>query len=140
MGENARQRKGNIEALRILAMLLIITGHMLGDNGGNLLGQAELYSFRWYLLWAIESVCVLGTNCFILISGYFIIDSKFSWKKCLKFGFQIWMGVDNLFQGIHHTVSVYSFEAIDKRKVILRGIRILLPFQIKSSLVLHQRV
>ena len=57
-----------------------------------------------------------------------------------EFGFQIWMRIDNQFQCIYHLVRIYSFESIDKRNVILCGIRILLPFQIKASLVLHQRV
>ena len=57
-----------------------------------------------------------------------------------QFCFQIRMRVNNLFQGIHQTIWIYSFEAIDKRNIILSGIRILFPFQINTSLVFHQRV
>jgi len=69
------KRQSNIELLRGIAMLLIITGHLLGDNGGCLLQKSIPYSLQWYLLWAIEAFCVAGTNCFILISGYFAVDS-----------------------------------------------------------------
>ena len=48
------------------------------------------------------------------------------------------MRIDNLFQGIRHTVSIYTFETIDKGYIILSGIRILLPFQINTSLILHE--
>ena len=85
-----QSRLPNVELLRIVSMLLIITGHLLGENGADLLGKTDQFSTQWYILWAIEAFCVAGTNCFVIISGYFMIDSTFSWKKVLKLCFQVW--------------------------------------------------
>lgn len=67
-------RKSNFELLRIVAMLLIVAHHFLIATGrldyrsGTLRGGELMNSF-----------CVVGVNCFILISGYFGI--KFKWSK-----------------------------------------------------------
>ena len=67
-------RQSNFELLRIVAMLLIVAHHFLIATGrldyrsGTLRG-GEL----------VNSFCVVGVNCFILISGYFGI--KFKWSK-----------------------------------------------------------
>ena len=66
-------RQSNFELLRIVAMLLIVAHHFLIATGrldyrsGTLRG-GEL----------VNSFCVVGVNCFILISGYFGIK----WHGC----------------------------------------------------------
>ena len=73
--------------------------------------------------------------------GSLIITLQYNFAVNLhEFRFQIGMCVDNLFQCIYQSIRIYSFQAIDKRNVILSGIRILFPFKIESQLVLHQRV
>lgn len=72
MQVNARQ--SNFELLRIVAMMFIVAHHFLIATGnvdyrtGALRGGELLNSF-----------CVVGVNCFILISGYFGIRPR--WQK-----------------------------------------------------------
>ena len=72
-------RKNNIELLRIISMIMIITLHILGHGG--LLGNFSPSSVKYYMLWILEGVCYISVNCFVLISGYFNIESKFSLRK-----------------------------------------------------------
>lgn len=42
-----------------------------------------------YLINLIKGICMVAVNCFVLISGYFLVDSKFNWMKVFKFESQI---------------------------------------------------
>lgn len=88
MGKKSRLL--NFELLRVLSMLFIITGHLLGDNGGNLLGKQEPFTISWLVLWAIEAFLVSGTNCFVLISGFFLVEHQFTWKKVFNLCIEVW--------------------------------------------------
>lgn len=70
-------RESNFDALRILAMLFIVTHHLtLGGLGlydiqkGILPGQEKHFLF----LGCINLVCIVGVNLFFLMSGYFGIN------------------------------------------------------------------
>lgn len=79
-----KQRDSGVELLRIIAMLLIIIGHCLGDDLGSVLSKVEFCSLNYYVLWLMEAYAVVGTNCFVLISGYYLPDSNISYRKILK--------------------------------------------------------
>lgn len=73
-------RNSNIELLRIISMIVIIAHHF------------ELYTeYRTTsnINLIIYSLGNLGVNIFVIISGYFLITSKFSIKKLLKLWLQI---------------------------------------------------
>ena len=65
------QRQISLEILRILCMLFIIVGHVGGRSG--------IESFSSFATIAPHAV-----NCFILISGYFLITSKFKIERVLR--------------------------------------------------------
>lgn len=71
------KRQANFELLRIVAMLMIIVLHYL--NKGNIImgymtdGSAEINTGR-----LIEAFCIVSVNCYVLISGYFLVES--AWK------------------------------------------------------------
>ena len=65
------QRQINLEILRILCMLFIVTGHIGGRSG--------IESFSSFATIAPHAV-----NCFVLISGYFLIASKFKIERVLR--------------------------------------------------------
>lgn len=65
------QRQINLEILRILCMLFIIVGHVGGRSG--------IESFSSFATIAPHAV-----NCFVLISGYFLITSKFKIERVLR--------------------------------------------------------
>ncbi len=65
------QRQTSLEILRILCMLFIVAGHIGGRSG--------IESFSSFATIAPHAV-----NCFVLISGYFLISSKFKAERILR--------------------------------------------------------
>lgn len=75
-----------IEALRVLAMLMIVSLHYLGHGG--VIHSPD--STNYYLGWMLESLSYVAVNCYVLISGYLLINStKFRFKRV----FDIWLQV-----------------------------------------------
>ena len=73
------KRQANFELLRIVAMGLIITLHFL-RHSGLLNPEDESVWFNIAMYW-IDSLACCAVNLYVLISGYFLVKSKFSWKK-----------------------------------------------------------
>ena len=88
-------RNINIELLRIISMLMIIIMHLLGHGG--ILDNVKLYTTNYILVWTINALAFVSVNCYVLISGYFLVDSKFSVKKVLIIWGQI----------IFYSISIY---------------------------------
>ena len=83
-----KSRQSNVELLRIVAMLMIITLHFLGH--GNVLNSYTTDSYGEYMIYSfVKGLCMIAVNCFILISGYFGVDSRFKPEKLLKLILQI---------------------------------------------------
>lgn len=83
-----KTRESNFELLRIFAMLSIVMAH-LTQHGiwfppespvNTVFLQSQLFQ-----IWSGQ----LGNWIFVLISGYFVCTSKFSWKKVFILWFQI---------------------------------------------------
>lgn len=71
------KRQANFELLRIVAMLMIITLHYLNKSDLLLLYTQE-HSAVNYGTHLIEAFCIVAVNCYVLLSGYFLVDS--AWK------------------------------------------------------------
>lgn len=70
-----------IEALHIITMIMIVGLHYL--NFGGILWQDAIWNRR--IAWCIEAFCFVSVNCYVLISGYFLINShSFHWSKVWK--------------------------------------------------------
>lgn len=85
-----KERNSNFEFLRIISMFMIALHHScvhtnLGNFdklNGNIFNEAIHISL---------ALCgKVGVICFILITGYFTLNSRFSFKKLLKLFFQVW--------------------------------------------------
>ena len=74
-----KERQEGIELLRIVSMLCIIGGHFLLFT--NMTSNVVQFSGNYHLIWFLNAINFVGTNCFILISGYFYREVTFSWKK-----------------------------------------------------------
>lgn len=74
-----KERRSNIELLRIVAMLFIISFHYVYKSGYEF---REL-SVNSFIIKTFYMFGELGVNLFILISGYFMINGKFSIKKLI---------------------------------------------------------
>lgn len=66
-----KQRQISLEILRILCMFFIVVGHVGGRSG------CESFS-------SSATIAPHAVNCFVLISGYFLIASKFKFERVLR--------------------------------------------------------
>ena len=82
MNNKIEKRKINLDILRILSMIMIVTWHFLGH--GQIMNNLEFGTARYYVAWVLESISLISVNIFFLISGYFLVDSKFKISKVIK--------------------------------------------------------
>lgn len=80
MGKSKRQ--ANFELLRICAMFMVVVMHWLfnsrslPENGRPLdnIGVTAVF---------LESFCLVAVNAYVLISGYFLSEAHFSWRRVI---------------------------------------------------------
>ena len=86
--ENSRKRNANLDLLRILSMLLIVLLHAITRSGvlepASGLGTATFFCGRFLYM-----MTQVGVNMYVMLSGYFLVRSKFRLKKLVT----IWMEV-----------------------------------------------
>ncbi len=72
-----------IELLRFVSMLMILVLHYF--NQGNVLTLTDKGTPAYPLVWSVEGICYISVNIYMLISGYFLSDKKYSWRRLLSF-------------------------------------------------------
>lgn len=77
------KRQNNFEALRILAMFMVITLHYL-DKSGLLTSAAEKFTAASYAAWLLESFAIVAVNVYVLITGYFMCESSMKVSRLLQ--------------------------------------------------------
>jgi len=88
IGKLNTSRIASIEFLRSLAMLMVITLHYL-DKGGILVSLAEKQTFAGVCAWLLESFCAVAVNTYVLISGYFLVESGFKLRRLIILAAQL---------------------------------------------------
>lgn len=83
-----KQRNASFELLRILAITMVIVLHALGHGG--ILDAYEFGRFGYILGWSFKSLCLVAVNCFVLITGYFMVNSQMKLSRLLKLIAQVW--------------------------------------------------
>ncbi len=84
-----KKRQSNFEALRLTAMALVVTLHYLSK--GNIL--PPLTSGLGWLDWAaylLESGAFVAVNVYVLLTGYFMCQSRFRLGRLLQIVLQVW--------------------------------------------------
>lgn len=81
------KRQSNLELLRLLAMVFIVTTHLI--NHGGLLWNPYLNKGEFFVSWTLFGLAMISINVFILISGYFLCESKFSISRIIKLALQV---------------------------------------------------
>lgn len=71
----ASKRQASFELLRIIAMLMVIALHYIIKGYGT---AAENHTLVGHAVMLIEAFCIVAVNCYVLISGYFLVESE--WK------------------------------------------------------------
>ena len=77
------KRNANIELLRIISMIMVTMLHALG-KGDLLVNPADNSSVNVWVAWGLEALSISAVNIFMLISGYFLIDSKFKLSRFIE--------------------------------------------------------
>lgn len=78
-------RKSNIELLRIICILMIISFHYV-YKGGFQFDGFTINEFFVKIFWMFGE---LGVNIFVLITGYFLIHGRFRFKKLVLLIFEV---------------------------------------------------
>lgn len=82
-----KKRNISLEILRILCMLMIVTLHFFSySNIGEVIQRYSLAFWIKEFITSISGVCV---NCFVLISGYFCLQTTFKMKKVVSLMFEV---------------------------------------------------
>ena len=84
---NKEERQSNFELLRIISMILIVAHHYVMHGGFEITEKALSLNKIWIQILSLGGK--FGINIFILITGYFMINSKFNIKKLIKLIFQV---------------------------------------------------
>ena len=75
------KRDANMELLRVLSMCMVLVLHALLQSGA-----LDRETGGYYIYWTFEALCICAVNLFVLISGYFQVESKFKSRNILKIG------------------------------------------------------
>ena len=71
-----KKRIVSIELLRMLAMMMVVMLHYL-DKGNVLPALTDEMGLNGYVAWGLESLSIVAVNVYMLISGYFLVESGF---------------------------------------------------------------
>lgn len=83
-----KKRMANMEALRLAAMMMVVSLHYLGK--GELLADltGSLLPVD-HVAWILESFSIVAVNAYVLLSGYFLVETAFRVKRLLSLILQI---------------------------------------------------
>ena len=82
------KRLANFEALRTIAMLLIVLWHFFRYNPEFFFSE----NLTWPNLLMEDALLLLGgmgVNLFVLISGYFLVDKQFNYRRIINIWLQV---------------------------------------------------
>ena len=82
------KRQSNFELLRIVAMFMIIALHYL-VKGNVAAPWSESRTLVNYTAWLVEAFCIVAVNCYVLLSGYFLVESEWKPGRTLSLLFQV---------------------------------------------------
>ncbi|WP_417206784.1 acyltransferase [Akkermansia sp.] len=80
-------RNYGIDALRIVAMMLVLVLHLLAATHVLPLDNHDSASYR--VGWLLEIAAYCGVNCYALITGYVCCDGTFRYERVVTLWFQV---------------------------------------------------
>lgn len=97
-------RKSNFELLRIISMMMVVGLHYLNPNMGGAIGQQSPGEINYYITYFLEGLFHTGVNCYILITGYFMLN-----KKSVSFDKVVNLLIMIIFYGaLHYSVALLA--------------------------------
>ncbi|MBP3457797.1 MAG: acyltransferase family protein [Lachnospiraceae bacterium] len=100
------ERNYGVDALRILAMLMVVVTHILGVGG--VFDACEPLSPQYGVAWFLEAACYCTVNCYALISGYAGINASYKYSNIVL----LWLRV------VFYTVSITVLFGIFKPEAV----------------------
>lgn len=83
-----KKRMVNIEVLRLLAMMMVVSLHYLAK--GELLEKLTgPLSAKGHLAWILESFSIAAVDVYVLISGYFLVETGFRCRRVFSLVLQV---------------------------------------------------
>lgn len=86
MTATKKQRNANLDLLRIVSMLLIVFLHSI-DHSGVLENAENCGSAMYFYVRFTYALCQVCVNIYIMLSGYFMVTSRFRLQKLVT----LWM-------------------------------------------------
>ena len=78
-------RQSNIELCRIIAMLMIVAGHLTQQSG--ILHRGGV-NYKWAVI--LGSGSGIADNIFVMIGAYFLVDLSFQSQRIIKLYAEVW--------------------------------------------------
>lgn len=89
IGRGQSSRDSNFELFRIILMLAIVAHHYVVNSGFTSLYDFNNITGNMIFLQLFGFAGKIGINCFVFITGYFMIKSQFKFQKLLKLYLEI---------------------------------------------------
>lgn len=116
-------RQSNFELMRLISMFFIVVYHMIVPTGGNLINNT--IGMTNVIIDLISLLIIVHVNSFILITGYFQSQNKFSLKKLLSLVFMAWF-YKIIIACIFFVIGIHKFNSIEI-------VTILSPFEFANN-------
>ena len=81
------EKLSSIELIRIIAMLMIIIGHLIGHT--HFIDNIPNRTINYFLISMLQVICYPATNIYVLISGYLLCEKTYKTKRVAT----IWLHV-----------------------------------------------
>lgn len=87
MSEKTRSRHAGLDLLRIVSMVMIVLMHAIGHGGlGHTVSSISVY---YHIYWTIYALCRVSTNCFVMLTGYYMVNSRIRASRVLRLWFEV---------------------------------------------------
>lgn len=110
-----KERHSNFELMRIVSMFFIVLFHMIISTGGNLINNTT--GLTQIILEFICMIIIVHVNSYILVSGYFQYDKKFSLKKMLSLIGMAWFYKVTI-AVIIYFLNIHDFSTLEVLKIL----------------------
>lgn len=103
-------RRAGLDLLRIVCMLLVVILHLLGRGG--VLENARPFTANYALAWLLETAAYCAVDCYALLSGYLLCQSRCRAGSLVGLWFQVFTysaGITLLFAIFYEHVSLIRF-------------------------------
>lgn len=100
------ERNYGVDLLRMVAMMMVVALHTLSRSG--LLNETPVGSLKYEASWFLEIICYCAVDCFVLISGYVGLNTKFKLSRIANLWIQVTfytVSLNLIMSAINHNFS-----------------------------------